>query len=119
MADRVSLTDFVNNYECKNGQIGSEEILNRAVHQVKLELDRLWTWVIDNSTTLPPGDLNDYIINDSINYTDPDATKYARSANYIGLRISNDFNNINTTDTWCTYRIKERIDNAVVDGGNW
>jgi hypothetical protein len=121
MADRVSLSDFIDNYECKNGDMGSEEVLNRAVHEIKLELDRLWNWTTgDSNLTLPPGDIKESLINDVIDYTDPDATNYVRSANYSGLRISNDANNNNsTTDTWCTARIYQQIHDAVVDGGTW
>jgi hypothetical protein len=121
MADRVSLSDFINNYESKNGEMGSEEVLNRAVHEVKIELDRLWNWSTgDSNLTLPAGDIKDSFINDSISYTDPNATNFVRSANYSGLRISNNASNNNSTsDTWCTHRIYQQIHDAVVDGGTW
>lgn len=121
MADRTGLTEFRDNYEVKNGQIGSQDVLNKAVDKVKQELDALWTWTADSTDTLPTGNIANRLINDTIAFDDlPDAQSAARSANYIGLRISNDpLNTGSTIDTWSTSRITSAIQNAVLDGGTW
>lgn len=121
MADRTSLTEFRDNYECKNGQIGSQDTLNKAVDKVKQELDALWTWSADSTDTLPTGTIADKLIDDTISYNDlPGAEIVTRSANYIGLRISNDPNNKGSiTDTWSTSQITSQIQNAILDGGTW
>lgn len=113
MADRTSLTEFRDNYEAKNGQIGSQDVLNKAVDKVKQELDALWSWTADSTDTLPAGTIADAIIDDSIAYTNlPSAQSLTRSANYIGLRISNDpANNGSIIDTWSTAQITSQLSN--------
>lgn len=121
MADRTTLTEFRDNYEAKNGQIGSQAVLNKAVDRVKVELDLLWTWVADSSDTLPTGTIANFLIDDTVAYTDVPASQIVtRSANYIGLRISNDpGNNGSTSDTWSTAQITSQIQNATLSGGAW
>lgn len=119
MADRVGLTAFTTSYESKNGELGSETVLNRAVHQVKIELDNLWTWAADGTDTLPTASITELLIDDVLPFTDGNATNVTRSANYIGLRISNDINNLSTSDTWSTDIINQSIQNASLDGGSW
>jgi len=122
MADRTVLTEFRNTYEVKNGQIGSQDVLNKAVDKLKQEMDLLWNWSADTTDTLPSGTIANRLIDDIIDYTDVagGSQLVTRSANYIGLRISNDpLNNGSQLDTWSTSQIFNQINNANLDGGTW
>lgn len=121
MADRTGLVEFRADYEAKNGQIGSQDVLNKAVDKLKVEMDLLWDWSAGTSDTLPIGDISDTLIDDTVVFNDlPTAQSVVRSANYMGLRISNEPTNTGSlVDTWCTSQIYSQIQNAALDGGTW
>lgn len=87
---RTTLQQFVDYYEVKNGYIGSEDTLNKAVHQAKLELNELWNWCSGGNDVvdLPDGSINQYLINDN-KYNDIIGTKntVVRSAEWCQVNL--------------------------------
>lgn len=130
MADRVSKAEFDDRFLVKNGQIGSADILNKAVDEVKRELDRLWVWSTENDEIdLPTGSISNSIIDDISLSTATGMLEKARSARFIGLMINDDFSlglssNTPGNDTadrymWSASFTKTNILNAVTEGGIW
>lgn len=130
MSDRVSKAEFDDRYLVKNGQIGTADILNKAVVEVKRELDRLWVWATENDEIdLPSGSISTSLIDD---VSAPNATgslEKTRSARFIGLMINDDFtlgnssstpdNNAPTQYMWSASFTKANILDAVTEGGIW
>ena len=120
MADRVTLSNFRAVLEVKNGEVGSEIVLNRAVDEVKQELDRLWNWATSDATdTLPTTSLVSSIFNDGT--TDAsNMTTQTRTAKWIQAHISGQENPGNDTYyTWNISRIKLYIGGLTIDSGSW
>jgi len=123
MADRVTLSNFRATFEVKNGELGSDAVLNRAVDQVKKELDNLWNWATnDTSDTLPTGTIVEYLIDDVT--VDAVATagmdKKVRSAKWVQEHISNLENPPSVIYyTWSVDRIKQYVQTTTLDGGTW
>ena len=122
MADRVTLSNFRATFEVSNGEIGSDAVLNRAVDQVKQELDNLWNWATSNtSDTLPTGALIELLLNDTtVDANDAGMDKVTRSAKWIQNHISN----LTTPGsdiyyTWNIDKIKNYVQNTTLNGGNW
>ena len=128
---RTSLAVFIDGYEVKNGQVGSQDTLNRAVHQVKQELDELWNWSAGSDTTnLPETRLWEYIIDDNVPYANVAGGsaqgQVAGSREYIQTYfIDHDYDNETQTGTLNDERVMSslgtnyNIQNAVVEGGVW
>lgn len=130
MADRVSKSEFEDRFLVKNGQIGSADVLNKAVDEVKRELDRLWVWSTENDEIdLPTGTISNSIIDDIKPPTATGMLEKTRSARFIGLMINDDFNlglSSNTPDNnestqymWSASFTKANILNAITEGGIW
>ena len=122
MADRTTLSNFRATYEVKNGEIGSDEVLNRAVDVAKQEIDKLWNWATSNtSDTLPTGTLVELMFDDSTqNALDAGMDKVTRSARWIQLHISNlSSPGSDIYYTWNIDRIKNYVQTTTIDGGSW
>ena len=131
MADIIRTTTevFANTYEVKNGQIGSQDVLNFAVHKLKLELNDLWNWAAGEDTTvLEDGGLAKFLIDDrafqEIVDDNVDVTTKVRSVSWIENNIlekgdtARD-NNATTTKSWHREHITYNIQNNTVSGGTW
>lgn len=123
MADRVTLSNFRASFEVSNGEIGSDLVLNRAVDQVKQELDNLWNWATsDTSDTLPSANLVEELIDDTLvpAVGDPKGVIVSRSADWIERHISSSSTPPDETYyTWNINRIKNYIATTNLDGGSW
>jgi len=129
---RTTEQSFVDNFEVKNGFVGSQDVLNKAVHQVKLELDELWNWSSgQQTTTLPDGNINEYIIDDTVPFGDITVStqdKVARSAAWIQTNIMNTSGSevSQTEKGWSaatTYQVitgnNSALGDTVYNGGTW
>jgi len=123
MADRVTLSNFRASFEVANGEIGSDAVLNRAVDQVKQELDNLWNWsTSDSTTTLPSGSLVESLIDDTMSPAigDANGARVTRSADWLEKHISASSTPPDETYyTWNISRIKNYIATTNMDGGTW
>jgi len=62
----TDLTDFIDNYEIKNGTIADSADLNLAVHRVQQELIALWNFVRLGNSSI---DSTKFLINDDLSDT--------------------------------------------------
>jgi len=128
---RTTLQQFVDYYEVKNGYIGSEDSLNKAVHQAKQELNELWNWAAGGVDTidLPDGGINSYIINDN-KYLDivGDPAKLARSAQWCQVNLFDTTATQGKSDiercwssatTWKVITGVSDMGDTKYNGGNW
>ncbi len=120
MAHRVTLSNFRAVLEVKNGEVGSDIVLNRAVDEVKQELDRLWNWATsDSSDTLPTTNLVTSIFDDSITNASSMTTQ-TRTGKWIQEHISSLATPPNDTYyTWNVNRIKLYVLGVTLDSGAW
>jgi len=131
---RTTVGAFVDSYEVKNGYVGSQDVLNKAPHQVKLELDELWTWASGGivSDTLPDGTIQNYLINDTTPYNQiNDPEDVTRSAAFMQQYVFN--SNVTPSDrsaleaSWNSKTIFDLVTSSgawtnidiVMDGGTW
>jgi len=131
---KTTIGAFVDSYEVKNGYVGSQDVLNKAPHQVKLELDEMWTWISGgiNSDTLPDGTIQNYLINDTTPYNNiSKPLEVTRSASFIQQYVFN--SNISAADrsalqaTWNSKTIYDLVTSSgawssidiSMDGGSW
>ena len=128
---RTTLQQFVDYYEVKNGYIGSEDVLNKAVHQAKVEINELWNWAVGgvDSIDLPDGGLSTYIINDS-KYVDiiGDTSKVSRSAQWCQVNLFDTTATQGRTEpergwssatTWKVITGTSDMGDTVYNGGTW
>ena len=128
MADLIRTTTevFRNTYEVKNGQIGSQDVLNFAVDKLKLEFNDLWNWCAgDDTTVLDSTGLATFIIDDRL-YSDlindnVNTSAKVRSTQWVQSNIfdtlATDTNS--TIRSWNCANITFNIKNNTVSGGTW
>jgi len=129
MADIIRTTTevFRNTYEVKNGQIGSQDVLNFAVDKLKLEVNDLWNWAAGADTTvLDDSGLASFIIDDRL-YSDlindnVDADTKVRSIQWIQSNFMNshrDDDKDSTIKGYSCANITYQVKNNTVTGGTW
>ena len=116
MADtKQNYTNFLTNYEVKNGYVGDAATLNKAVDQAKKELDAIYGWLKGGETADTGSTLSEVIGADSggsyINETIADAAEYHSSTGYV---IS-----IGTIDTDQIVRSVDGLHKEIFDAGSW
>jgi len=128
MADivRTTLEVFRNTFEVKNGQIGSQDVLNFAVDKLKLEFDSMWNWAAGEDTTVLTGTLAEFLIDDRPYYEmtndNVQTDEKVRSTAWIETNImSTDRDDDRGSDvkSFSCASITYNIKNNTVTGGSW
>jgi len=128
MADIVRTTTevFANTYEVKNGQVGSQDVLNFAVHKLKLEFNSMWNWAAGEDTTVLSGTLAEFLIDDRgfdvIVNDNVDVSTKVRSLGWINTNFmlsDRDDDKDRTDKGWSCSSITYNIKNNTTTGGTW
>lgn len=115
MATKEQYSNFLLNYEVKNGYVGDAATLNKAVDQLKKEFDALYGWVKGEETADSGAGISEVIGADSggsyINETSVAPSEYHASTGYVAV--------IGTIDTNHIIRSVDGLHKEVFDAGSW
>jgi len=119
MATRTTLEEFQKSFEVKNGQVGSQDVLNKAPDKIKKELNDLWNWAAGEDTTELEGSVYTNLIDDDVNNVT--SNDKVRSINWTSINLLSELINDETSSikSWSCAGTVAYINQAAIDGGNW